>query len=122
MTKGKEVRVVNEKTGGEKGSKAQRFDLVPFEAVAEIAEIYDFGSKKYADHNWRKGYNWGLSFAALQRHLALFWEGEDYDEESGLNHLAHAGWHCLALLTFYREHPELDDRFTTIMKAANAKP
>lgn len=115
-----EVRVVNAKTGAEKGSKAQRYDLVPFEAIGEIAEVYNFGSKKYADHNWRKGYNWGLSYAAMMRHLALFWEGEDVDSESGLLHLSHAGWHILCLLTFYREHPELDDRFTTLRDKANA--
>lgn len=109
-----EVRVVNAKTGAEKGSKAQRYDLIPWEAVGQIAEIYEFGSRKYADHNWRKGYDWSLSYAALQRHLAAFWEGENNDPESGLPHMAHAGWHCLALLTFMREHPELDNRFTTL--------
>jgi hypothetical protein len=113
-TRGNEVRVVNKITGGEKGSKDQRFDLVPMAAVGEISEVYQFGSKKYEDHNWRKGYNWGLSYSALQRHLALWQEGEDLDEESGLSHLAHAGWHILTLLTFAREHPELDDRFFTI--------
>lgn len=116
----KEIRVVNATTGAEKGSKAQRFDLIPETAVGEIAEVYGFGSKKYADHNWRKGYDWGLSYAALRRHIAAFWEGEDCDEESGLPHMAHAGWHCLTLLTFMREHPELDDRFSTIRERLDA--
>lgn len=106
-----EVRIVNATTGGAKGSKDARFDLLPWEALAEIAKIYGFGAKKYDEHNWRKGYDWGLSYAALQRHLAAFWSGEDLDPESGLPHMAHAGWHCLTLLTFAVEHPELDNRF-----------
>lgn len=108
-----EVRITNAVTGAQKGRKAQRFDLVPMNALAEIAEIYDFGSAKYEDHNWRKGYDWSLSYGAMMRHLGAFWEGEDNDPESGLPHVAHAGWHCLTLLTFMREHPELDDRFST---------
>ena len=106
-----EVRVTNAKTGAQKGSKLSRLDLVPMAAVGEIAEVFGFGATKYSDHNWRKGYDYGLSFAALCRHLALWNEGQNLDEESGLSHLAHAGWHILALLTFMREHPELDDRF-----------
>jgi len=112
-----EVRIVNPVTGAEKGSKDQRFDLVPMRAVAEIAEVYHMGSKKYSDHNWRKGYNWSLSYGALMRHLVQWQEGEDLDPESGLSHIAHAGWHCLALLTFIREHPELDDRWSTIKQS-----
>lgn len=116
VTQLSEIRVVNATTGGEKGSKAQRFDLIPWEAVAEIAEVYHMGSKKYADHNWRKGYSWGLSYAAMMRHMTAFWEGEDLDPESGLPHMAHASWHGLALLTFMREHPDLDDRFSTFKR------
>lgn len=110
-----EVLIVDPTTGAAKGSKSRRYDLVPKEAVGEVAEVFAHGSIKYADHNWRKGYKWGLSYAALERHLEDFWDrGEDLDPESGLPHLAHAAWHCLALLTFMREHPELDDRFTTL--------
>ncbi len=119
MTKG-ETRVTNAKTGGEKNTKPQRFDLIPWAAVSEIAEVYGMGAKKYSDHNWRKGYDWGLSFAALHRHLALWAEGEDIDEESGLNHLAHVGWHVLTLLTFTREHSDLDDRYSTTKKVTDA--
>lgn len=114
MAEKNRTRVVNKTTGGEKESTDERWDLVPMAAVGEIAEVYGFGSRKYADHNWRKGYAWGLSFSALEHHLRAWQEGQDLDPESGLNHLAHAGWHILTLLTFAREFPELDDRFSTI--------
>lgn len=62
------------------------------------------------DHNWRKGYDWSLSYAAAQRHLAQFWSGEAHDRGSGLLHVLHAAFHCLALAFFYWAHPGLDDR------------
>lgn len=107
----REVRITNERTGGEKGQKPERFDLIPYDALAKIAEIYHYGTHKYSDWNWRKGYDWSLSFGAAMRHLGAFWEGEDIDPESGLPHIAHAGFHIMALLTFMEEHPELDDRY-----------
>lgn len=118
-----ETRIVNATTGGEKGSKPQRLDLVPWDAVAAISEVYAFGANKYADHNWRKGYAWSLSFAALMRHLGAWWEGQDFDEESGLSHLAHAGFHVLALLTFEADdrYEELDDRYSTVLSREQAR-
>lgn len=106
-----EVIITNEKTGGQKGSKIERFDLIPWEALVELAAIYGFGAEKYEAHNWRKGYDWGLSYASLIRHASAFWSGEDIDPESGMPHMAHAAWHCMTLLTFMREQPDLDDRF-----------
>lgn len=87
-------------TGGEKGSKLARFDLLPYDALWQVAEQYGRGAEKYASRNWEKGYDWGLAHAALQRHLAQFWNGEDVDEETGGLHLAAVAWHALALLTF----------------------
>lgn len=98
-------------TGGQKGSKPERFSLLPFDALDEILRAYNYGSKKYADHNWRKGYNWSLSFDAAMRHLTAWWEREEKDPESGLSHLAHAGWHVLCLLWFQLNGAGTDDRW-----------
>lgn len=73
-----EIRSVSS-TGAEKGVKLQRFDLIPIGPLTALAEHYGRGAKKYADHNWRKGYEWGKSYSALMRHLTQFWSGEDYD-------------------------------------------
>ncbi len=107
-----EVRSVSS-TGGEKGVKPQRYSLVPTQAVALIAEHFAKGAAKYADHNWRKGYEWSKSYDALQRHLAAFWSGEDVDAETGSHHLAAAGFHVLALLTYTHEdkYAQFDDRY-----------
>lgn len=110
-----EERITNAVTGGEKGRKPQRFELMPMGALATVAEVYGFGAEKYADHNWRKGYDWSLSLGAALRHMASFVDGEDLDPESGLPHPAHAAFHMLAVLTFMVEHPELDDRVRTTL-------
>lgn len=94
-----EIRVTSN-TGGQKGQKTARFDLIDWRFLWELATVCGFGAKKYDDDNWRKGYDWRLSYGAMQRHQAQFWNGERNDEESGLHHLAHAAWHCMVLFVF----------------------
>lgn len=110
MATSKEVRVTSD-TGGQKGSKDARIGSLDPLALMEVAKVAGFGEKKYARLNYMKGYEWSLSYDAMQRHLHAFWSGEDLDPESGLPHLAHAAWHCLALMAFMREHPNYDDRY-----------
>jgi hypothetical protein len=105
-----EVRSISS-TGGEKGTKDERFDLIPVEALATVARHYGVGAKKYAAHNWRKGYEWSKSFAAMQRHANAFWSGEDVDEETGSPHMAAVAFHALTLITFMEEQADFDDRF-----------
>jgi hypothetical protein len=105
-----EVRVVSS-TGGAKGKKLARFDLIPPKALWEVAELYGKGAEKYDEWNWRKGYSYSLSIAALERHLSLYKQGIEYDEETGCHHLTSVVFHALGLLTFKDEHPEFDDRF-----------
>ena len=112
-----EQRIKNPLTGGEKGSKPAQLFWAPPEAVLEVAKIYGYGNGKYAPHNYRRGYNWSLSYNALMRHVLASISGEDIDPESGLPHMAHAAWHCLALLQFLldqqagKQPVELDDRW-----------
>lgn len=128
-------------TGGQKGVKAERYDLIPWKGVAAIARVFDFGARKYADHNWRKRYEWSKSLASLHRHISAVTDGETYDRcppdceylgendfltcrnHSGLPHLAHAGFHVLVLLTWLEEDGEgvdnpMDDRWPILMERA----
>lgn len=109
MSDDKEVRMVSE-TGAEKGSKLARFDLIPAGPLIELAEHFGRGAKKYADRNWEAGYDWSLSFAALQRHAWAFWNGEDLDPETGTKHIIAVAWHALALAQFMDQHPDFDNR------------
>ncbi len=87
-----------------------RMDLIPPEAIKGLAKVLTFGTKKYHDRSWEKGICYSRIFAAVQRHLWSFWEGEDLDDESGLSHLDHAA--CgIAFLQTYRERGiRVDDR------------
>lgn len=110
-----EIRVVNQTTGGEKGSKAENFALLPWEQLAEVAQLYHFGAQKYSPSNWMKGYDWSLSFAAMMRHAAAWWSGEFDDAETGCDHMTSVVFHALALMYFRRNHPGLDDRPCTVI-------
>jgi hypothetical protein len=105
-----EIRVVNQVTGGEKGRKPARFELIPPASLARVAEVYGVGAAKYADRNWERGVDWSLMFGAMMRHMWLWWGGETDDVESGHNHLAHAAFHVLGLMQLADTHPGLDDR------------
>ncbi len=111
-----EIRVVNEKTGGEKGRKEERLELIPVEPKDELARVYNFGCKKYDVNNYLKGYDWSLSIGALLRHISAWQNGEDKDPESGLHHLAHASWHCFALQMFQLYELGDDDRIGTWLR------
>ena len=108
-----EVRITAT-SGGQKGSKPTRYDLIPTDALELLARHYGKGNAKYPAvngiDNWRNGYPWSLSYAAMQRHLNQFWAGEDYDEETGSLHLVAAMWHCATLIHFVN-HPDMDEEY-----------
>lgn len=107
-----ETRVTSS-TGASKGTKEERFDLIPVPALTYLARLYGKGAEKYAAHNWRLGYDWSKSYAAAQRHMNSFWAGEDIDPETQVPHVINAAFHMFALATYITEHPEFDDRFET---------
>lgn len=112
-----EVHRETSETGGQKDAKLARYDQIPTVPLRLLAERYGMGNAKYPVgpgevDNWRKGYSWSLSYAALQRHLNAFWAGEDIDAETGQPHLIAAAWHCFTL-TQWSLDPDMkkfDDR------------
>lgn len=115
-----EVRIVNPETGGAKGSKAARYDLIPPDVLWELAEHFGKGEEKYPGEpglmNWQRGYDWYLSYAALQRHLAQWLMGEERDEETGSSHLTAVAWHAFALRWFEKHERGTDTRTSTKLK------
>ena len=103
-----EYRTTDPVTGGQKGTKLARFDLIPPEALWELTEVYGRGAQKYADRNWEKGYKWGLSVAALLRHLFTWLMGAKRDED-GNHHLAQVAWHAFTLFTYETRGLGTDD-------------
>jgi len=88
-----------------------RFDLVPWAAIGEIADVLAHGADKYDANNWCRGTGWSRYFAALCRHVFSWWGGEDKDPETGYSHLAHAGCCLIFLMEFQRNSWGTDDRF-----------
>lgn len=86
--------------------------LIPKEALDQIAGVLDYGKRKYAAHNWRKGMEWSRLIDATLRHLTAFNSGEDTDPESNLPHLAHAACNLCFLITYYDKQLGIDDRYT----------
>ena len=74
-----------------------RWDLLPLDAVEKIVEIMTYGAVKYKPNNWQKVEAWRYK-AALLRHLVAIYKGEEYDQESGMLHIAHIGCNVLFLI------------------------
>lgn len=82
------------------GETKLRYDLIPPEALAGLAQVYTIGAKKYSDRNWENGINYGRIYAALMRHIEAWRQGEDYDPENGQHHLDSVVWNAVALRTY----------------------
>lgn len=74
--------------------------LLPFDALEAIAEILDFGAKKYAPRNWEKGMDWHRLFRATTGHMWSWFLRRGNDPETGKSHLWHAGC-CILFLIAY---------------------
>jgi hypothetical protein len=105
-----ETRITDPKTGGQKGSKLCQLGALDPATLITLGEIAGMGASKYDRYNFLKGYDWSLSYDAMQRHMLLFWAGEDLDDESHLPHVAHAAWHALTLLAFSQRKVGTDNR------------
>lgn len=87
-----------------------RMDLIPAAAMAVVARVFTFGAANYGDQNWRNGFSFSRCVGAAERHFTKWKMGEDFDSESGLNHLAHDIVNKLFLLEFQILGLGMDDR------------
>lgn len=87
-----------------------RYDLIPADALEELAQVYTMGAQKYAERNWEKGMPWSKCFASLMRHAWSFWKGETHDTESGLHHMSHVAWNAMTLVSYTKRNVGEDNR------------
>lgn len=87
-----------------------RYDLLPFDALSEVALVYTKGAEKYADRNWELGMSWSRMFRSLLSHLFKWWSGRTYDDELKTRHMAMVVWNALGLLTYEIRKVGTDDR------------
>lgn len=77
------------------------YTLLPFKAITEVVKVLEFGKQKYAKDNWQKVPDGKERYIdAAFRHLIAYHEGETYDTESDLHHLAHATC-CLLFVIWF---------------------
>ncbi len=101
-----------------------RYDLLPPKALGLLVDCLTYGAKKYDDYNWRKdgGIDPNRLFAATQRHLWAWKEGEANDKESGLPHLAHAATNLLMMLDLACRPPVKIPNFSPLKIETKTKP
>jgi hypothetical protein len=101
-------------TGAQKGMRVTRHDLIPPAALREVAAVYGYGELKYPagpdGPNWLHGMPYSWNERAAYDHISQWREGEDFDSEDGVSHLAHAIWHLLTILEFEARGIGEDDR------------
>lgn len=115
-TPGQAVRAIGGKT---------RWDWMPWTALHEVALVYTIcqstpaehprGIGKYRPWNWLSGTGLPLMgyFRGAWSHMFRFFIiRETHDDETGLHHLAHAGWNVLCALETVMRGKGVDDRPT----------
>lgn len=67
-----------------------RFELYDTYFLEDVARVLTLGAQKYADNNWQEVRPWKRYLGALFRHSFAILRGEVFDNETGLQHAAHA--------------------------------
>ena len=84
-----------------------RLDLVLGEfdkALWAVGKVGTYGANKYTDNGWQEVENGIERYSnAMLRHYLLS-KREYIDPESGLPHIAHCAWNCLAVLQLLLEY------------------
>ena len=105
------LRHVHELGGVKDNVGKPRMDLIPPRVLRAVAEVLEFGTRKYKPNNWRLGLSWEETYGSLQRHLVAWHDLEDVDPETGLLHLSHAACQVMFLLEFALTSTGEDDRW-----------
>jgi hypothetical protein len=88
-----------------------QLSLITRESIEAEAKAFAYGANKYGRDNYKKGMNWSRLLDATLRHVFAFMDGQDFDDESKLNHLAHAKTNLAMLIYYYENKVGTDDRF-----------
>ncbi len=80
-----------------------RFDLIDPKFEEEIAQVLEFGARKYAPNSWQEVPDaFNRYTAAMRRHLCAIQKGELIDADSGLPHHAHMACNAMFISYFTR--------------------
>ena len=92
--------------------KWRQLSVVPFTVIWEVAVGILEGARKYGRHNYRVSKVRASVYvdAAMAGHLMPWWEGEDIDEESGINNITKAICSLVVLRDAMIQDQWVDDR------------
>jgi Domain of unknown function (DUF5664)/Domain of unknown function (DUF4406) len=80
------------------GVTKPQLNLVPSSLIIHVAKAMENGAAKYGPYNWRdKKVRTTIYIAAAQRHLLSLLDGEDFAQDSGIHHAAHAAA-CMGII------------------------
>lgn len=85
--------------------------LLPYSGLIGVSKALMDGEKKYGRYNYLNGMDWHRLIGAALRHIHQFNNGEDCADDSGLNHLYHAGANILMLIEYYERQIGNDTRY-----------
>ena len=75
--------------GSRHNKDKRKWSLVHYKSLEPLVEVLEFGAKKYAPENWKKGLDKKEILESMMRHLTALMDGEENDKESGLHHIGH---------------------------------
>jgi hypothetical protein len=99
-----------------------QWSLMDMKSFEPMIRVLEFGAKKYARDNWKKGMFLSAIYDSLTRHMISFMAGEDNDPESGLPHIGHIQCNIMFMSYVLQHHPQLDDRPDRAPTPSNSVP
>jgi hypothetical protein len=86
-----------------------QWSLVDYKSIEPMVRVLEYGCKKYAKDNWKKGMPASQIIESMLRHTFKLLEGELVDPESGIEHVGHIQCNAMFLAYVLREKPEYND-------------
>lgn len=86
-----------------------QWSLVDYKSIEPMVRVLEYGCKKYAKDNWKKGMPASQIIESMLRHTYKLLEGELVDPESGIEHVGHIQCNAMFLAYVLREKPEYND-------------
>lgn len=96
------------------GEAKPKLSDTPTIGIQQMGWVFTGGAAKYGRFNWRDhAVSSTVYYDAAQRHLMAWFNGEDFDLESGQSHLAHVMACCNIILDAEKNGKLNDNRLTT---------
>jgi hypothetical protein len=91
------------------GEAKVKLSDTPIIGIQQMGWVFTSGAAKYGRFNWREHQvSSTVYYDAAQRHLMAWFNGEDFDLESGQSHLAHV-MACCNIILDAEKHEKLND-------------